>query len=142
MMRADRRTHGGWLAPALAWCATGALLLATSCLSVGPDYSRPEIPTPAQWSGQLEGGLTAAELDPASLSRWWEGLGDPVLSRFVETAVEANLDLRTADARLRQARAERALARGARFPGAYLKSTITWGHRPPISLVFKTCGGS
>jgi NodT family efflux transporter outer membrane factor (OMF) lipoprotein len=116
MLRTERQTPSAGLAFARAWGATGILLLATACASVGPDYSRPDVRTPAGWSGQLEGGLTAAELDPASLSRWWEGLGDPLLSRFVETAIEANLDLRTADARLRQARAERALARGARFP--------------------------
>ena len=116
MLRTERQNPSVGLAFACAWGATGVLLLATACASVGPDYSRPEVPTPSVWSGQLEGGLTAAELDPASLSRWWEGLGDPLLSRFVETAIEANLDLRTADARLRQARAERALARGARFP--------------------------
>ncbi len=114
MLRAERQTHGAGLA--CVWLATGLLILATACAPVGPDYSRPEVPVPATWSGRLEGGLTAAELDPASLSRWWEGLGDPLLSRLVETAIQANLDLRTADAQLRQARAERALARGARFP--------------------------
>jgi NodT family efflux transporter outer membrane factor (OMF) lipoprotein len=116
MPRTERKNPSIGPAVARAWGATGFLLLATGCAPVGPDYTRPEVPAPAEWSGQLEGGLTAAELDPASLSRWWEGLGDPLLSRFVETAIEANLDIRTADARLRQGRAERALARGARFP--------------------------
>lgn len=92
------------------------LALAAACAAVGPDYTRPEFTTPAKWSGRLQGGLTPSELDPASLSRWWEDLGDPTLSRLIEAAIEANLDLRTATSQVRQARADRARTRAGRFP--------------------------
>ena len=92
------------------------LALAAACTAVGPDYTRPEFTTPAKWSGRLQGGLTPSELDPASLSRWWEDLGDPTLSRLIEAAIEANLDLRTATSQVRQARADRARTRAGRFP--------------------------
>ncbi|MFB3118844.1 MAG: efflux transporter outer membrane subunit [Myxococcota bacterium] len=92
------------------------LALAAACAAVGPDYSRPEFTTPVKWSGRLQGGLTPSELDPASLSRWWEDLGDPTLSRLIEAAIEANLDLRTATSQVRRARADRARTRAGRFP--------------------------
>ena len=92
------------------------LALAAACAAVGPDYTRPEFTTPAKWNGRLQGGLTPSELDPASLSRWWEDLGDPALSRLIEAAIEANLDLRTATSQVRQARADRARTRAGRFP--------------------------
>ncbi len=115
------------------------LALAAACAAVGPDYTRPEFTTPAKWSGRLQGGLTPSELDPASLSRWWEDLGDPTLSRLIEAAIEANLDLRTATSQVRQARADRARTRAGRFPtlggqGSATQSGETDGDLGPSKL--------
>ncbi|MGI9304558.1 MAG: efflux transporter outer membrane subunit [Gammaproteobacteria bacterium] len=90
----------------------------TACTTVGPDYEPPkEIDeSPTQWTGELEGGLTAADLDPQTLTQWWKTLEDPTLNSLVERAIAANLDLRTAEAQLRQARAQRGVAGSAQFP--------------------------
>jgi len=48
--------------------------------------------------------------------RWWTALGSPVLDDLVETALDENLDLRAAWARLDQARALGATARAPRRP--------------------------
>ena len=95
-----------------------ALLVAVcgGCATVGPDYAPPDVATPGEWAGRLEGGLTPTELDPRTLSQWWKTLGDPILDSLIERAIAANLDLRTAEAQLRQARAQRAIADGTRFP--------------------------
>lgn len=85
-----------------------ALLAAAGCASVGPDYSPPQVEVPAAWQ------RGAAEKE--DLSRWWERLGDPLLSELMEEALAGSLDLRAAQARLRQARAQRALAGAQRFP--------------------------
>jgi len=47
---------------------------------------------------------------------WWKGFDDPVLNGLIEKAVTNNLDLRTAEARLRQARAKRSVAQSNLFP--------------------------
>lgn len=47
---------------------------------------------------------------------WWTRLGDPVLTRLVELALDANRDVATAAARVREARAQEALARSQLFP--------------------------
>jgi NodT family efflux transporter outer membrane factor (OMF) lipoprotein len=53
----------------------------------------------------------------ASLPRdWWALFGDPVLTRLVETALAQNLDVATAMARVREARAQEAQARSQQLP--------------------------
>ena len=87
--------------------------LATACASVGPDYVPPEVDAPPAW--QRPAGETGAA-QREDLSRWWERLEDPVLSGLIENSLAGSLDLRGARARLRQARALRAIAGADRFP--------------------------
>ena len=47
------------------------------------------------------------------LSVWWQTLNDPLLSELMDEALQASPDLRSAQARLREARARRTVA-GAR----------------------------
>jgi NodT family efflux transporter outer membrane factor (OMF) lipoprotein len=76
---------------------------------VGPDYKRP--PTVAAASTWTE-PASEGDVDAA----WWRSLGDPVLDRLVETASTRNLDLREADGRLREARANRDATASGRLP--------------------------
>ena len=84
------------------------LVVLSACM-VGPDYRRAPVVAAAQdWT---EPAL-AADVD----ATWWRTLGDPVLDRLVEAAATRNLDLREADARLREARANRDAKAGGRLP--------------------------
>ena len=47
---------------------------------------------------------------------WWTAFNDPTLSSLVEMAVRANLDVRLAEARIRQARAARGVAGAPLWP--------------------------
>ena len=49
-------------------------------------------------------------------ARWWQGFGDPVLASYVERALERNTDLRTAMARVAEARAVARAEHGAELP--------------------------
>jgi len=84
------------------------------CASVGPDYSQPQIGVPAAWQRAGDSGVAAPGKE--DLSRWWERLKDPALSGLIAEAFAGSLDLRGAQARLRQARAARALAGAGQFP--------------------------
>jgi NodT family efflux transporter outer membrane factor (OMF) lipoprotein len=84
-----------------------AAVLLAGC-AVGPDYSLPQIPTPAAWSD--------GDTQPADLSRWWRRLGDPVLDGLMDEAVAGNLDVASAKAKIREARATRREAVGALYP--------------------------
>lgn len=86
------------------------------CTTVGPDYVPPELQTPKTFSSELTGGLRATPDDKAILSQWWTTLNDPELNTLIERAVEGNLDLRQAAARIREARAQRGISEADRFP--------------------------
>lgn len=92
------------------------LIAALSGCAVGPDYRVPEIPAPQAWHSTLSGGLSNAPADTAQLANWWDTLNDPLLSRFIQTATANNLDLKQAQARLREARARRSAGVAERFP--------------------------
>jgi len=96
-------------------------LVAGSGCAVGPDYHPPETKVPTTWDGQ--NAVTPAQpskttIDPVTLVEWWNGFNDPTLSSLVEMAVRANLDVRLAEARIRQARAARGVAGAPLWPQA------------------------
>jgi multidrug efflux system outer membrane protein len=73
--------------------------------AVGPDYHPAAESAPAAWDAPVANGLT----DQASASSsWWESFNDAELDSLIRRAAGSNLDLRVAEARLRQARAVRA----------------------------------
>ena len=92
------------------------LILCSGCLTVGPDYKVPEKELPEGWKAKAESGLNAASSSPDLLSSWWTVFNDPVLNGLIEKARINNLDLRQAEARIRQARAQKGAARADLFP--------------------------
>lgn len=87
-----------------------ASILIAGCAAVGPDYTAPPLSAPPEWHrlDRAAGSTTAAP--PTDLARWWTRFGDPLLSDLIGRALDANIDLHTAQARLREARARRELA--------------------------------
>src|SRR3546814_12194190 len=78
------------------------LALAAAGWAAVPDYTSPGSPAlgiPAQYH-QQEGVPVSDE----ALASWWTRFDDPVLNTLVEQAIDANLDIAQAKARLRQAR--------------------------------------
>ena len=87
-----------------------------SC-AVGPDYrATPVVLGGFHNASAVEARSAAAPAPP--LDRWWTGFGDPVLTSIVERAVEQNLDLAGALARVDQARAAARRAGAALLPTA------------------------
>lgn len=91
-----------------------ALLMSGAMLSgcaVGPDYDRAFVTLPTKW-----GNAKAPSPKPVTLAHWWNRLGDPTLNALIEEAVQCNLDVASAKARVREARATRRQAIGALLP--------------------------
>ncbi|NWG13065.1 MAG: efflux transporter outer membrane subunit [Acidobacteria bacterium] len=86
------------------------------CKPVGPDYKKPSIVPPPAWNAKMSEGMRAAEVLDDSLAQWWSALQDPTLQNLIERAMKGNLDLRRADAVVREARARRGIADADRFP--------------------------
>ncbi len=100
------------------WMVVFLFITLAGC-AVGPDYHPPKTEVSPDWDGQA--AVTAAQAsktttDPVTLVEWWQAFDDPTLSSLVEMAVRANLDLRQAEARIRQARAARVVAGAPLFP--------------------------
>jgi NodT family efflux transporter outer membrane factor (OMF) lipoprotein len=92
------------------------LFIFAGCVAVGPDYVAPDTPIPEAWHVPAKGGLIEKHLNKEALADWWAILDDPVLTNLVETAIEGNLDLKEARARVREARARRGISEAGRFP--------------------------
>lgn len=93
--------------------------IAVACLTagcaVGPDYVRPDVPMLERFQGQAAVDRRPATA-PADLAEWWAAFGDPQLTRFVTLALEQNLDMAQASARVTQARAGLGAAHAALLP--------------------------
>jgi NodT family efflux transporter outer membrane factor (OMF) lipoprotein len=85
-------------------------------VAVGPDYARVEPDASEKWHTQLQGGLNPGVLDSETLAQWWRSLNDSILSSLEERAVKGNLDLKIAQARIREARALRGISKADLFP--------------------------
>ncbi|HEY8554335.1 MAG TPA: efflux transporter outer membrane subunit [Burkholderiales bacterium] len=90
-----------------------AMSLLAGCVTVGPDYVEPELDVPARWNRTVP---RAPATDDAALARWWTLFDDPVLSDLVARAAAGSTTVREAAARVREARARRAIAGADRFP--------------------------
>jgi NodT family efflux transporter outer membrane factor (OMF) lipoprotein len=90
------------------------LSVLTGC-AVGPDYRPPEIALSARFFG--EETVEQREVrSAADLRAWWAGFDDPLLAHFVSVALEQNLDIAQAAARVAQSRASLRLADAELLP--------------------------
>jgi multidrug efflux system outer membrane protein len=100
--------------------ATIAALLLAGC-TVGPNYSRPTTPVPDRYA---EIAALTGPTD-AELSAWWRAFGDAELDRLVGRAIAQNLDVQTAAARIREARAREVVAGAAALPELDAEGSVT-----------------
>jgi outer membrane protein, multidrug efflux system len=98
----------------------GACGLLAGC-AVGPDYYAPRADVPAQWNTQTVRTNDA----PPALEQWWKRLNDPLLDTLVSQAIRGNLDVATATARVREARALMHAAGGAQYPSMTGSGSLT-----------------
>ncbi len=83
------------------------LLAAAGCMTVGPDYRTPGTILPAGWNGAgAPGAASVPTAQAAEIAAWWKTFKDPELDSLVARAFAANLDLKQAESRIRQARAQ------------------------------------
>jgi NodT family efflux transporter outer membrane factor (OMF) lipoprotein len=88
-----------------------ALAVLGGC-TVGPNYRGPDTPLPASFAEPT----SAAALGDPELALWWRSFGDPKLDTLVNRAIAQNLDIQSAAARIREARARERVAGAAELP--------------------------
>ena len=89
-----------------------AAALTASC-TLGPNYKRPVVETPA-----VHRGATPGTAGPESLAdlKWFELFHDDQLTALVSTALKENFEVRIAAERVLQARAAYGITRADQFP--------------------------
>jgi outer membrane protein TolC len=88
----------------------GSILpLLAACVTVGPDYQKPNVLTPAGWNSK-------ADKRAPQLGDWWKNLKDPVLDQLIADGIAGSPDVATAKAKVRQTRANYTSAGGALYP--------------------------
>jgi len=90
-------------------CVVILVLVLTAC-TVGPDYKRPEVAVPQQWTIDYPAAVELSNM------AWWRQFDDPALDQLVERAVRQNLDLQAAAARVDQYLGELETTRSQFFP--------------------------
>ncbi|MGI4985264.1 MAG: efflux transporter outer membrane subunit [Janthinobacterium lividum] len=108
-----KRLHGS-----LVLCAA----LLTAC-TVGPDYKRPAVDTPAQWRTAPYWQTGAPSHAPLSLS-WWQVFDDTMLNDLEQRLLANNQSLQSASAHYEEARASLAQASSALFPRLAVNSGL------------------
>ena len=93
-----------------------ALAAVLAGCTVGPEYQRPELATPASWKAAP--GVTSS---PWPETAWWTAFRSAPLTGFIEQAQRANYDIAAAAARVAQADAR------VRIAGAALLPTVDAG---------------
>ena len=88
--------------------------------TVGPNVRQPHANVRAQFAAATQPATTqqAATQENVDLRRWWESLHDPALNELIDQALQSNLDVRLASARVREARAQWEFNRAGLFPTA------------------------
>ena len=87
----------------------------TSGCAVGPDYTRPAVPTPQSFN--VPTGWKVAEPHDAEIpADWWKMFNDPVLADYEQRVSQSNQTLAQREAALRQARALVQIAQAGLFP--------------------------
>jgi multidrug efflux system outer membrane protein len=90
--------------------------------TVGPNYRKPEPVVPTNWGEQERVGIRTTPLD---VVRWWTLFGDKELDSLIDRAVRSNIDLKLAEARIREARAQLKIAGSQAFPTVDTSASYT-----------------
>jgi multidrug efflux system outer membrane protein len=108
--------------------------LAGAC-TLGPDYSRPPVLIPENYRGVVGAPATESLADLP----WWEVFKDPVLQELAREALRNNYDLRTAAARVEEARTQIGVVRSFLYPqvnfnGGGSAQQVSRASEPPQSV--------
>lgn len=100
------------------------LFILTGCISLAPDYQRPETPVPQRFS------LSKNALVPATAgyqdTGWRNFFADPQAIRLIDTALQNNRDLRMAALKVQEARAQYNVTDADRYPQLNASAETTY----------------
>jgi multidrug efflux system outer membrane protein len=111
--------------------ALAASVLAAGCV-LGPNYTRPQVPVPGQWTVAPARGTSAK---PTANEAWWSSFQDAELNSLIERASGQNLDLEVALERVQEARAARGIVKSGLAPSVETAASATRNRQRVIAPV-------
>ncbi|AGW92984.1 MULTISPECIES: efflux transporter outer membrane subunit [Cupriavidus] len=123
-----RRTSAG-IARLLPTLLAASVAASLAACAAGPDYHTPASDMAAAYPHAAALEARDATQPAPSLDSWWLGFDDPALTRVIQRALEQNLDLAAAIARVDQARAAASHAGAELLPQASLSGTVSKQHQ-------------
>ena len=114
-----------------------AFLFSLAGCTVGPNYKKPAVNTPAIYRGEIPSQPSVAA-SPQSLGneKWWELFQDPVLQQLIRTALQQNYDVQIAASRVLEAQAQLGITRANQFPMVGGGAQLFSERNPKISSAF------
>ena len=119
------RANSGW-----PFYGLTAMLIFVAACSVGPDYKRPPVTTPAGYK-EADSAANAQSIDDVIKLKWWEMFADNELNALEEQVDLSNQTVAQAEARYRQARALVVSAQAAYYPTVTLGVGVTREQNSP-----------
>jgi len=98
------------------------LMYTLSNCSMGPDFHKPEVETPAQYR------YDSLKVDSVAMLKWWDLFNDPVLDTLIITALRENKDLLIAISRIEEARARLGFTGADQYPKLDIKADALRGN--------------
>ena len=124
--------------------SVSALLLLAGC-TVGPNYASPTPGSPASWfrttrTETATGPVSLPVAEPIDVE-WWGVLHDPQLTALMRRVASTNLDVRGADLRLAQSRAQRGVTAAAGYPTLNGNGSYTREQPSKLGVISLISGG-
>jgi multidrug efflux system outer membrane protein len=110
----------------ISWAVVAVTVFMLPACTVGPNYHRPVVQTPAAFHGAAESQQTEQPDTFADLP-WWQVFHDPQLQELIRTALKQNYDLQLAIERVNAARAQVGIVRSNQFPQVSLDPSFGGG---------------
>jgi NodT family efflux transporter outer membrane factor (OMF) lipoprotein len=109
------------------------LILLSGCAPVGPDFVRPEMEAPAEWSQPMQERVSATA---HPMLDWWRVFEDPVLNDLVDRARKNNNGVEIAALRVIEAQAQLGIVTGLNYPQVQVAAgEATWISPPDNSII-------
>jgi outer membrane protein TolC len=107
-----------------------SIVTALSGCMVGPTYDKPALISESNFihSAELDLENTKSKKTIADMTQWWQSFNDALLVQFIEQALNQNLTLKQAIARVNQADAQVASLRSQLLPSGQLNAQATKAH--------------
>jgi len=96
--------------------AVASMLLLLAGCTLGPNYKRPKIDTPATYRGLTPEEAAQNNVNSIANEKWWQVFRDDKLQELIKTALQQNYDVRIAATRILEAQARLGITRAGQFP--------------------------